>query len=247
MLERYRKPPNAPAAPAPDDSAGATPTPQWKVAPAAPAAPENSVPDDADAYAETILMRFAREHGIDWLAACSEMVPGDIKAGVRQMTADNGDGAELASVRCWLCLLEARARGTAQIKQRTRLISKHGQHSKRKTRGSAPKSAALAAGATRARDACGNSDENATAKHCLDAENTPTHRTQACGAWGRPCRGKRHAVLRVSRTPENAQSTRRKTAVRNTRTTRRARCGTTGAFRLRAVSDMQGCTRSWHA
>lgn len=245
MLERYRHVLIAPAAPAREDSDGATPSTQWKVAPAAPAAPEDSAPDDADAYAETILMRFAREHGIDWLAAYSEMVPGDIKAGVRQMTADNGDGAELASVRCWLCLLEAR--GTAQIKQRTRLISKHGQHSKRKTRGSASKSAALAAGATRARDACGNSDENATAKHCLDAENTPTHRTQECGAWGRPCRGKSHAALRVSRTPENAQSTRRKTAVRNPRATRCAWCDTTGAFRLRAVSDMQGCTRSWHA
>ncbi len=55
------------------------------------------------------LERHARDIGIDWRAARSEMIDGDAETGARQLTADLGDAVEVPSVNCWLRLLEARA------------------------------------------------------------------------------------------------------------------------------------------
>ena len=50
------------------------------------------------------LERFAIANGINWPAARSRMVEGDAEAGAEQLAADT-DGAEHASVLCWLRLL----------------------------------------------------------------------------------------------------------------------------------------------
>lgn len=55
------------------------------------------------------LERLAKDNDIDWLAARSEMITGDADSGAMQLIADSGDGVEVASVLCWLRLLEARA------------------------------------------------------------------------------------------------------------------------------------------
>lgn len=55
------------------------------------------------------LQRFAIANGIDWTAARSQMIEGDAEAGAAQLAADRGDGAEHASVACWLRLLADRA------------------------------------------------------------------------------------------------------------------------------------------
>lgn len=55
------------------------------------------------------LENIAGEHGIDWTAARSQMIEGDAEAGAAQLAADRGDGAEHASVACWLRLLADRA------------------------------------------------------------------------------------------------------------------------------------------
>lgn len=105
MLDRYRLHQFAPAAPEVRTMTGADEGTARQHAPVAPAAPLETT----SAHADAILQVVAEAKGIDWLAARSEMIPGDAEAGAAQLAADIGDGVELASVHCWLQLLEARA------------------------------------------------------------------------------------------------------------------------------------------
>ena len=111
MLDRYRMAPPAPAAPTEESPAGAEPPAAPARAPAAPAAPAGITNTNSSNRTSTnaTLERHARDIGIDWRAARSEMIDGDAETGARQLTADSGDGVEVASVNCWLRLLEARA------------------------------------------------------------------------------------------------------------------------------------------
>lgn len=56
-----------------------------------------------------VLERFATGRGIDWTAAYSQMIEGDVEAGGAQLAADSGDGVERSSVACWMRLLAERA------------------------------------------------------------------------------------------------------------------------------------------
>lgn len=109
MLDRYRIVPSAPAAPKDESPVGAAVPAAPTHAPAAPAAPVEITNTNTNTSTSTTLERHARDIGIDWRAARSEMIDGDAEAGARQLTADSGDGVEVASVNCWLRLLEARA------------------------------------------------------------------------------------------------------------------------------------------
>ena len=117
MLDRYRMVPSAPAAPKEESPVGAAVPAAPTHAPAAPAAPVEitntntniNTSTNTNTSTSTTLERHARDIGIDWRAARSEMIDGDAETGARQLTADSGDGVEVASVNCWLRLLEARA------------------------------------------------------------------------------------------------------------------------------------------